>query len=136
MDNVDHNGYFWVPTLFNLWSRVANSSNQDMLFLDIFGRLAKEQVCDPFSIGWGEREISYIFARGARMLGLPVGSGASGLETASLSKKGLSDFGVMDLNTHIPSYFQTVEIFVYILTPLYLEQVDIFCPLHHLLFIS
>jgi proteasome activator subunit 4 len=109
--DVNYNGFYWVPTLFNLWGRVVNSSTLDMLFLDLFSRLAKSQISNPNSIGWSHSHISMIYALGTRMLNLPVGSGSSGLESLPLPQnrsKGLSEFGVMDYSVSLASYFMTV----------------------------
>ncbi len=102
---------YWIPMMFDLWSRVVNCPNVDMLFLDIFSKLAKNHHHQPQSLGWSDKQISIIYAIGARSLGLPVGSGTSGLETAPLPTnrhKGLSEFGVMDYPVSIHNAFVTV----------------------------
>lgn len=101
--------FYWVPILMHLWSCVGNSSTLDMLFLDVFGRLAMIHGSFPERIGWNSQDLAFIFSRGARMLGLAVGSGTSGIEAKQLSKKGLSDNGIMDLGMPLGSYFHTVS---------------------------
>lgn len=111
VEKVEYNGFYWVPTLFNLWGRVVNSSTLDMLFLDLFSRLAKSQISNPACIGWSKSHIFTVYALGTRMLNLPVGSGSSGLESLPLPQnrsRGLSEFGVMDYSVSLASYFITV----------------------------
>jgi proteasome activator subunit 4 len=100
--------FYWVPILIYFWSCCGNSSTLDMLFLDIFGRLAKYHGSYPEKIGWSSLDMAFIFSRGTRLLGLSVGSGTSGIDAKHLAKKGLSDSGIMDLGMPLGSYFYTV----------------------------
>jgi hypothetical protein len=121
--------FYWVPILMHLWSCVGNSSTLDMLFLDVFGRLAMFHGSFPERILWNSQDMAFIYSRGARMLGLAVGSGTSGIEAKNLSKKGLSDAGIMDLGMSLGSYFHTVSLnfFFSLLSCCILEQNFVFC---------
>ncbi|KAI8616672.1 hypothetical protein BC830DRAFT_1117031 [Chytriomyces sp. MP71] len=67
--------FFWVPTIFSLWSLVSGSSELDLAYISVLARLAEDQVANPRDCGWTHAMIDTIFAVGLRDLELPVGSG-------------------------------------------------------------
>ncbi|KAJ3398810.1 hypothetical protein HDU80_008541 [Chytriomyces hyalinus] len=73
---VDAPGFYWVPTVFSLWSFVTGNSDLDLYFLGLLARLAEDQSGKPELAGWTDDMISTVFALGLRDLDLPVGSGA------------------------------------------------------------
>eukprot|EP00842_Homolaphlyctis_polyrhiza_P006684 jgi/Hompol1/7016/HPOL_005157-RA len=72
--------FYWVPTMFSIWTMIANVPSFDTLFMDLFARLSSEQIATPDNTPWTDLQIRIIFAIGMKNLELPVGSGASGLE--------------------------------------------------------
>ncbi|KAH6565148.1 hypothetical protein BASA60_010024 [Batrachochytrium salamandrivorans] len=93
MDASDSLAYnpkvFWIPTLFSIWLMVVNVPTFDMLFIDIFGRVAEEHLATPENASWTDDQIRVVFTIGMRNLGLPVGSGTSGLEHMPIRKENL-----------------------------------------------
>ncbi|KAL2915214.1 Proteasome activator BLM10 [Polyrhizophydium stewartii] len=81
------NRFFWVPTLFGVWDLVVNVPVYDLLFMDIFGRLAEAQRETPEQVVWTDDQIRTVFAIGMRNFELPVGSGSSGLDTLPIRKR-------------------------------------------------
>ncbi|KAJ3092428.1 hypothetical protein HK102_007439 [Quaeritorhiza haematococci] len=69
--------FYWVSTLFSLWSLIAHSPGYDESFLDVFSRLAERHVGEPHLVGWTEEHIARVFTCGLRNLEIPVGSGSS-----------------------------------------------------------
>ncbi|KAI8928589.1 hypothetical protein BC831DRAFT_447887 [Entophlyctis helioformis] len=86
--------FHWVPTLFSVWLMVADVPSYDMLFFDLFARLAESQVAHPDSVAWTDLQIRTVFTIGMKNLELPVGSGASGLATMPIRSNNAS----MDLS--------------------------------------
>lgn len=85
----------WLHTWFTLWLQTANASALDMVFLDLVSRLVKGQHGIRSDL-LDAKMMDVVFMKASRGLGLPVGSGASGLESAPLpnGRKGLSEYGV------------------------------------------
>ncbi|KAJ3337551.1 hypothetical protein HDU91_001432, partial [Kappamyces sp. JEL0680] len=86
----------------------ANASALDMVFLDLVSRLVKGQHGIRSDL-LDAKMMDVVFMKASRGLGLPVGSGASGLESAPLpnGRKGLSEYGVMDFPVGLSSSFHT-----------------------------
>ena len=76
--------FYWVPGLFQIWLLIVNVPTVDSLFLDLFSRLAEDQVATPQNTGFTETQVRWIASVGLRSMDLPVGSGASGMETAPI----------------------------------------------------
>jgi hypothetical protein len=75
-DTLRQYNYFeWVPTLFSLWSSVANCPAWDILFIDWMARLSEEQLG---TVKFSGDQIKFIFTIGLRLMELPIGSGVSG----------------------------------------------------------
>jgi hypothetical protein len=84
--------FYWVPTLFSLWSYFSNSPSFDILIVELLSRLAEAQVGNPGRVMWNEEQVKLIFAAGLRMLDLPVGTASMGMGGRSLKLSGnLSD---------------------------------------------
>ncbi|KAK6098331.1 Proteasome activator BLM10 [Batrachochytrium dendrobatidis] len=78
--------FFWIPTFFSIWQMVVNVPTYDMLFIDLFGRLAEEQLATPEYCAWTDDQIRVIFTIGMKNFGLPIGSGSSGMERMPIRK--------------------------------------------------
>ncbi|KAJ3272314.1 hypothetical protein HDV01_005748 [Terramyces sp. JEL0728] len=103
--------FFWVPILFSFLTKVNNCSDHDMLIFDIFARLSRDQLATPTAIGWKAENMEYIFTVGMKNLGLPVGSGTSGLESLPIQKKnGAGTDGVMEYPSELFNGFVTSKI--------------------------
>ncbi|TPX58023.1 hypothetical protein PhCBS80983_g03421 [Powellomyces hirtus] len=80
--------FYWIPTIFALWSLSRTSLADTALFLDLIARLAEDQAhANP---NWTEEQIRHVFSAGLLCLNLPVGSSSSG--NAPMSGGG-ADFG-------------------------------------------
>ncbi|KAJ3196227.1 hypothetical protein HK101_009690 [Irineochytrium annulatum] len=90
-EGVKGPAFYWIPTIFSIWSYAGSIPNLDVLFIDLLGRLAKAQVASPWNVGWTEDQVNVIFAAGMRCLNLPVGSGNStGAAMAAQARSTLS----------------------------------------------
>ncbi|KNC98256.1 uncharacterized protein SPPG_06655 [Spizellomyces punctatus DAOM BR117] len=87
--------FYWVPTIFNLWSLLRPSSGDASLFIDILGRLAEAQIHCPSNVGWTQDQIRQVFSAGLGNLNLPVGSGTNGLSTGNMGSPGVASLGAL-----------------------------------------
>ncbi|KAI8849542.1 hypothetical protein BC829DRAFT_442956 [Chytridium lagenaria] len=90
--------FYWIPTLFSLWSLVGSIPKFTVLFLDIFSRLT-----DPHPPLYTPSQLQYIFTAGLLLLEIPVGNDQDG----GGMKVNLSCPPVDDLN----AYGTPVEVF-------------------------
>ncbi|OZJ03795.1 hypothetical protein BZG36_03001 [Bifiguratus adelaidae] len=86
-----------LPTLFSLWSMLANSHMYDLQFMDLLAAIAEENVhIDDVSEGLQElgifthQQVQWIFTVAIRMMNLPVGSASDGSGTTARSSRGPS----------------------------------------------
>ncbi|KAJ3050497.1 hypothetical protein HK097_008547 [Rhizophlyctis rosea] len=70
--------FYWVPTMFSLWSMVANLSSYDGLYIELLANLAEKQVATPETVGWTDAQIRHVFSVGLRSFDLPVGGTGDG----------------------------------------------------------
>ncbi|KAJ3416755.1 hypothetical protein HDV05_000129 [Chytridiales sp. JEL 0842] len=74
----DAPAFYWVPTVFTIWSYFANVTTMDIAIIDLLARLAEAQIGTPEQVRWTDEQVKTVFAQGLRLLGLPVGSGNGG----------------------------------------------------------
>ncbi|KAJ3319363.1 hypothetical protein HDV06_006390 [Boothiomyces sp. JEL0866] len=111
IDSKDVQQFYWMPILFSFLTKVNNCSDHDMLLFDIFARLSRDQLFDPTTIGWKCEIMEYIFTVGMKNLGLPVGSGSSGLESLPIQRKnGTGSDGVIEYPSDLFNGFITSKI--------------------------
>ncbi|KAI8818081.1 uncharacterized protein EV422DRAFT_538673 [Fimicolochytrium jonesii] len=69
--------FFWVPTLFSLWSLSRGSGPEISMFLELLSRLVEDQAPCPYNVNFSEAQVRQVFAAGLGTLQLPVGSGTN-----------------------------------------------------------
>ena len=72
----------WIPTLFEIWDLISGVQQFDMQLIELFGRLAKDQLESDTKVDWTQDQIKKIYVSGIDFFELPVGSGESGLKTS------------------------------------------------------
>ncbi|KAI9330364.1 hypothetical protein DFJ73DRAFT_858866 [Zopfochytrium polystomum] len=78
--------FYWVPTLFSVWSFVKGAATKPLI--DLLSRLAKAQVGSPWNVGWTEEQVSEVFTTVGRGFDLPIGSGSNGSALAARGGRG------------------------------------------------
>ncbi|KAJ3111455.1 hypothetical protein HDU96_005688 [Phlyctochytrium bullatum] len=89
--------FYWVPTLFALWSLVGALPKFTSLFLDVFARLAWHQTATPANASWSRAQVRFVFTSGLALLELPVsGDAGSQLDGAQAGRAGGLSFPPVD----------------------------------------
>ncbi|KAJ3013403.1 hypothetical protein HKX48_005762 [Thoreauomyces humboldtii] len=70
--------FYWIPTIFQVWSLSRASATDASLFLELLGRLAEDNVHAMGNLGFTEEQVRHVFSAGLASLRLPVGSGTNG----------------------------------------------------------
>jgi len=65
--------FYWVKPIFSLWTQMKLVEQYELNFINLFSRLANDQVSSPWNVQWTEEQISFIFSVGLNMMELPVG---------------------------------------------------------------
>ncbi|KAI8915629.1 hypothetical protein EDD86DRAFT_186399 [Gorgonomyces haynaldii] len=63
----------WLNGLFSIWSLYCNVTVFDMQFIELFGRLSKDQRDSPLNISWTPDQIKTMYNGAIRTFDLPVG---------------------------------------------------------------
>lgn len=64
--------FFWVPLMFSLWDMVIGEPPFDSLFIELFGRLAKDQITTPANLEFNHAQIRKLYAVGIKNMSLPI----------------------------------------------------------------
>ncbi|KAJ3127281.1 hypothetical protein HK098_006555 [Nowakowskiella sp. JEL0407] len=69
--------FFWLPTIFSLWTTVTNSHTFDATIFELLGSLAEDQVAYPGATDFNESQVQRVFSIAMDHLQLPVGSAST-----------------------------------------------------------
>jgi proteasome activator subunit 4 len=64
-------GFFWIDTVFKLWDTISNVPSYDKLFIELFGRLAQDQI-HYGKVKLTSVQISKIFSTCIKNIEMPV----------------------------------------------------------------
>ncbi|KAJ3061377.1 hypothetical protein HDU98_002714 [Podochytrium sp. JEL0797] len=67
--------FYWIPTLFGIWSLSSGAAHLDKSILSVLARVAEDQVAHPELTRFSEEMIQVVWECGMSDMQLPVGSG-------------------------------------------------------------
>ncbi|KAG4301750.1 hypothetical protein PCK1_001987 [Pneumocystis canis] len=112
---------YWLPAkaIFHLWLLVSNSSHYDSIFLDLLGRLAKENLSSPTRIFclFTDNQLSHIFTTILRLFNIPVGNIKS-----SISNNIDSQIGIASILQQKGFAKEAAKLIIYSISPLCLTE--------------
>ena len=77
----------WVPVIMSLWSSMAHVATVGSILMELLASWAEQQCLAASDFALSSEQVAFVFSVGMKQLGLPVGSGTSGLELMSSKKK-------------------------------------------------
>jgi proteasome activator subunit 4 len=66
--------FYWLPTLFHVWTMTLHLGPLDLIYMEFLDRLAEDQLGHPEYVLWTEDQLAHIFSVGLHLMNLPVGS--------------------------------------------------------------